>query len=295
MGGLIALCAVLGAACLVLIALRLRDDRRARRMARQAEDFSLEGGEGKPLPVATDEGPLARVQNAVSDLETRVLLSEERRREESLRCANLTADISHQLKTPLSALRLYCEMDQGPHAVAEMEQIERMERLIRALLRLEKLSADGYEFRFAERDARAVAEEAWQALAPSWPEKRVEFTGEARVRCDAAWLGEAVGNLLKNACEHTAPAGRVRVCVERADSAVFLTVEDDGGGVPPEELIRLFERFYRAADDPGGGSGLGLAIAREIVRRHHGTIQAENAARGLRVTVSLPVLNLAKT
>ena len=142
---------------------------------------------------------------------------------------------------------------------------------------------------------RAVAEEAWQALAPSWPEKRVEFTGEARVRCDAAWLGEAVGNLLKNACEHTAPAGRVRVCVERADSAVFLTVEDDGGGVPPEELIRLFERFYRAADDPGGGSGLGLAIAREIVRRHHGTIQAENAARGLRVTVSLPVLNLAKT
>ena len=293
MGGMIALTVVLLIACAILCAKLVRLQRAQRRLAERAEDFLLTGG--KTLEISTEKGSLAQLQNAIVEIQNRSLLSEERRVEENRRTSNLTAHISHQLKTPLASLKLYCEMDGGAHTEQELVQIERMERLIHALLRLEKLSADGYSFRFSEHSLSGIVSEAWQALEGSFPDKRFEITGDARVRCDATWMGEAVGNLLKNACEHTAPDGSIRVSIDKTDTAVFLSVEDDGGGVEQDELGRLFERFYRAKGNTSTGSGLGLSIAREIVRHHHGTIHAENTVNGLKIIISLPILNLAKS
>ena len=85
--------------------------------------------------------------------------------------------------------------------------------------------------------------------------------------------------------------------LERTEAAFFCTIEDDGGGVSPAELPRLFERFYRSENQKGNGVGIGLAIVKEIVIRHHGTITAENGERGLRMTISMPMLdrNLTKS
>ena len=85
--------------------------------------------------------------------------------------------------------------------------------------------------------------------------------------------------------------------LERTEAAFFCTVEDDGGGVSPGELPRLFDRFYRAEGQKSGGVGIGLAIVKEIVTRHHGTITAENGEKGLRMTISMPMLdrNLTKS
>ena len=162
MGGMIALVAALMVACVILGIKLHRTQKAQRRLAERAEEFIVTGG--KPLEVSTEEGGLAQLHNAILELENRSLLSEERRIEENRRASNLTADISHQLKTPLASLKLYCEMDAGAHVDQELQQIERMERLIHALLRLEKLSADGYSFTFSDNALLGIVSEAWQAL-----------------------------------------------------------------------------------------------------------------------------------
>ena len=247
------------------------------------------------LDVALEEDNLARLQNAISDTQQALERQRELYAQECARTSNLTADISHQLKTPLTTLRLYTELDGAPHAEACLDQIQRMETLIQALLRLERLCADGYAFTFETADAEVILREQWQSIAPMFPGKSLTVSGSAVIRCDEKWLGEAFGNLLKNACEHC--NSQIHVKLERTEAAFFCTIEDDGGGVSPAELPRLFDRFYRSENQKGNGVGIGLAIVKEIVSRHHGTITAENGEKGLRMTISMPMLdrNLTKS
>ena len=148
---------------------------------------------------------------------------------------------------------------------------------------------------FEERALKPLIEDVWAELQPLWPGKRLLISGEAALRCDEKWLGQAFMNLLKNACEHTGEHGVIVVTLQQSDRAAYCTVEDDGSGVPPQDLPHLFERFYRVQDQERQGAGLGLAIVKEIVYRHHGHITAENAKDGLRFTLSLPILNLTQS
>ena len=247
------------------------------------------------LDVALEEDNLARLQNAISDTQQSLARQRELYTQECARTSNLTADISHQLKTPLTTLRLYTELDDAPHAEESLTQIQRMETLIHALLRLERLCADGYAFTFETADAEVILREQWQSIAPMFPGKSLTVSGSAVIRCDEKWLGEAFLNLLKNACEHCDSS--IHVSLERTEAAFFCTIEDDGGGVSPAELPRLFDRFYRSENQTGNGVGIGLAIVKEIVSRHHGTITAENGEKGLRMNISMPMLdrNLTKS
>ena len=286
MGGLIAL-------CILLLALLLRQEYRLRRLAERVDSFC--SGTGEMLDVALEEDTLARLQNGIADLQQALNRQRELHAQECARTSNLTADISHQLKTPLTTLRLYTELDGAPHAEACLAQIQRMETLIQALLRLERLCADGYAFTFETADAEVILREQWQSIAPMFPGKSLTVSGSAVIRCDEKWLGEAILNLLKNACEHCDSS--IHVSLERTEAAFFCTIEDDGGGVSSAELPRLFDRFYRSENQKGNGVGIGLAIVREIISRHHGTVTAENGSNGLRMTISMPMLdrNLTKS
>ena len=289
MGGLIALSAL----CLSLLFRDLRRERRIKVMAVKIEDCL--SGNGPMLDVALEEDGLARLQNAISDTQQALSRQRELYAQECARTSNLTADISHQLKTPLTTLRLYTELDDAPHSEECLTQIQRMEDLIQALLRLERLCADGYAFSFETADAEDIIWDQWQSLHPLFPGKSLTISGSAVIRCDEKWLGEAFLNLLKNACEHCDSS--IHVHLERTEAAFFCCLEDDGGGVSPAELPRLFERFYRSENQKGNGVGIGLAIVREIITRHHGTITAENGEKGLRMTISMPMLdrNLTKS
>ena len=289
MGGLI----VLSILCLFLLIRDWRRERRIRTMAEKIEDCL--SGNAPMLDVALEEDGIARLQNAISDTQQALSRQRELYAQECARTSNLTADISHQLKTPLTTLRLYTELDDAPHAGECVTPIQRMEDLIQALLRRERLCADGYAFSFETADAEDIIWEQWQSLQPQFPGKSLSVSGSAVIRCDEKWLGEAFLNLLKNACVHCNSSIYIRL--ERTEAAFFCTVEDDGGGVSPAELPRLFERFYRSENQKGNGVGIGLAIVKEIVIRHHGTITAENGERGLRMTISMPMLdrNLTKS
>ena len=289
MGGLTALFVL----CLFLLIRDWMRERRIKKMAERIEDCL--SGNGPMLDVALEEDGLARLQNAVSDTQQALSRQRELYAQECTRTSNLTADISHQLKTPLTTLRLYTELDDAPHSEECLAQIQRMEDLIQALLRLERLCADGYAFSFETADTEEIIWDQWQSIAPMFPGKSLTVNGSAVIRCDAKWLGEAFLNLLKNACEHC--KSEIHVHLERTEAAFFCSIEDDGGGVSPAELPRLFDRFYRSENQTGNGVGIGLAIVKEIVTRHHGTITAENGEKGLRMTISMPMLdrNLTKS
>ena len=83
----------------------------------------------------------------------------------------------------------------------------------------------------------------------------------------------------------------IRVQLERTEAAFFCVIEDNGGGVAPDELPKLFQRFYRAQHQSKNGAGIGLAIVKEIIQRHHGNIIAENGKHGLKMTISMPMLD----
>lgn len=295
MGGLTILCTALGGICAVLIVERRLLRGRIVRLRRQIDRFL--SGNGEMLDVALQEDPLATLQNSIADLEQALTRAKALNAEECGRTSRLTADISHQLKTPLTTLRLYTELDAAPHMASSLEQIQRMEDLIGALLRLERLCADGYTFHFAEADIATLIWEQWELLAPLYEQKKLTVTGNARIRCDKGWLAEAYLNLLKNACEHTCPDGEIHIHLERTEVAFFCTVEDNGGGVREQELSHLFERFYRAQHQSKNGAGIGLAIVKEIIARHHGTITAENGDAGLKMSIAIPMLdhNLANS
>lgn len=285
-----------GVLLLILLAVLLRrhwEMRRLKKLSEAMEDYLT--GHGRQIPFSLKEDTVAQVENAASEMQNRIEMAEERFRGEARRTSDLTADISHQLKTPLASLRLFCEMDGSAHCSQQLSQIERMETLISSLLRLEKLCADGYGFTFSDCDLRRLIELSWDQLHPLWPDKMLEVEGEANIRCDEKWMSEAFRNLMKNACEHTPEGGRIRIRLEQSDRTCCVTLEDNGGGAAEKDLPHLFDRFYRAEGQPADGAGLGLAIVKEIIFRHHGHITAENAEEGLKFTISLPLLDLTRT
>ena len=295
MAGLIGACIVLAILCMILIIQKIYLAYRIRKLAEQVDGFN--SGTSEILDVALQEDRLAQLHNGIADLQQSLVRAKQLNSEECIRTSQLTADISHQLKTPLTTLRLYTELDNAPHMEASLEQIQRMEDLIQALLRLERLCADGYSFQFVQADTKEIILEQWQSLQTIWPGKQLIMDGEAHIRCDEKWLGEAFLNLLKNACEHTDENGMIRVQLERTEAAFFCVIEDNGGGVAPDELTKLFQRFYRAEHQRRSGSGIGLAIVKEIIHRHHGNITAENGEHGLKMSISMPMLdrNLANS
>ena len=278
---------VIAGLCIAL----LRQKRRTASL-RAALDAYLKNG--TPLPYSLREGDPALLQNEIADLIARLELEKQKSGDVERKNAAFAADVSHQLKTPLAGLRLYCELDAGQgsaNAEKELRLIEKTERLVAELLKLQKIRADSFDFTFEDTALETLTEETFAAFRPLYPQKRFELTGAAVLRCDRAWLGEALSNIVKNACEHTPEDGRIKAHILDSDESVILTLEDNGGGVPAADLPRLFERFYKAKNASPDSTGLGLAITKEILSKHHGTVTAENAGEGLLLTLCFPKID----
>ena len=219
---------------------------------------------------------------------------------------DFVANVSHELKTPLTAIRGYAETLAGelrpddPHAQFASTiraNAERMQRLVDDLLDLSRIESGGWAPSPASVDVAAVAEEA---AAPCRDEmRRRDIRFEVRVEPDTRtlWvdplaLRQALGNLVENAVRHTPAGGRVTVTARREGGSVAVAVSDTGSGIPAEHLPRVFERFYRvdaARTRAAGGTGLGLAIVKHLVEAHGGRVSAESAVgRGTAITLFFP-------
>ena len=273
---------------LVLVVSLILQRRKIRDLSRSIEDF-LETG--KKTPISTNDSALGHLQTDIYELQERMVQQQEVTHQESKANAAFLGDISHQLKTPLAGLRLYCEMDDSPHREKELTLISRMETLIQNVLILEKIRSDTYPMNFEFCDLQKLIGVVLADLRPLFPDKQLTLSGSAFLRVDAQWFTEAVGNVIKNACEHTAADGSVQITLEKSEKSVSIQVEDDGGGVPQEELNKLFRRFHRTAGALPSSAGVGLAITKAIIEKHHGIVMAENGAKGLKVTICIPVID----
>ena len=220
---------------------------------------------------------------------------------------DFVANVSHELRTPLTAIRGYVEalLDEpaeGDDTRRFLEIIDRhsarMERLVQDLLRLARLDARQETLDRAPCDIAQLYEGVVADLTPAIGERRQEVLLEVPpdlgpVPADPAKLHDVVRNLLENAVNYYPPDTRIRLAAVRRDTRVVLTVTDSGPGIPPEDLTRVFERFYRVdkARSRPGGTGLGLAIVRHLVELHGGTVSAANSAAGGAVfTIELPAV-----
>ena len=215
---------------------------------------------------------------------------------------DLVANASHELRTPIGALRATLEnvvdgVEQVDRATLDnmLGQVERLGRLVEQLLDLSKLESGAVPIARSRFRAARLVEQVVREWRPRAEERGValESAVEASLVLDAdeERMSQVLGNLVANAIRHSPAGGRVLLRATGRDGLARLEVVDEGPGIPPQEAERVFERFYRsdeARSSADGGSGLGLAIARWIVDVHGGVIRAEQAEpRGCRMVVEL--------
>lgn len=208
-------------------------------------------------------------------------------------------DAAHQLRTPLAGLQTQLDLalaEHDPKALQERLQkvsagVQRTSHLVHQLLQLARSEAD---VPMQQLDAAQLARSIAQDAAPAAIAAGVDFGFEYEpsdaplmIQGNALLLREAITNLIDNAVGYAGRGATITLRARRAGSRVCLEVEDNGPGLPPDELRKVFERFYRASDAPGG-AGLGLAIVQEIAHRHGGQARAAAAyPHGLRVEIVL--------
>ncbi len=249
--------------------------------------------------------PVGRVEDEVSNLARLLNRTFDRLEMAFNQVRRFTAEASHELKTPLALARAHGEKLLADGAVAPgrteevqnlLEELARLERIIEELLLLSRADAHAVplELRIAPvqrfvagfvQDARVLGEYHGVSIAGT-------YEGDGTAEFDPKWIRQVLLNLLTNALRAAPRGSRIGIASTIDAAGWRVAVEDEGPGVPADQLERIFERFFRIADEGDGdkGSGLGLAISRSIVALHRGRIRAElpGNGRGLRVVVELP-------
>ena len=274
---------------------------RYRRIARMASQVdAMLHGERDVSFERMREGELAVLASELDKMRSRLELANEDLLRERNALADALADVSHQIKTPLTSLSLMTSLTRGalvedgghPGEVERLRTMERLEGrvewLVSSLLKLARIDAGVVSFSRTHVDGAELVERAAEPLAVAFDLADVELVREVQVGAgfegDLAWTAEALENILKNCLEHTPAGGRVSVSCTEDALAFRLSVEDTGPGIAPEDLPHVFERFYRGgsadADGPEvdpGGVGIGLALAKSLVTAQGGSIRAGNA------------------
>ena len=204
---------------------------------------------------------------------------------------DFTANVSHELKTPLTAILGYAELldggvtggDQQKHFYQEIRRnADRLFALINDIIRLSELDQKGQEPSFDELDLYEVARECMDELTINAKQRNVDISLEGEpctVHGSKDMLKELLENLAQNAIRYNNAGGKVLISVYKADGRCLLSVEDNGIGIPASDQQRIFERFYRvdkSRSKATGGTGLGLAIVKHIVEIHDAKIELDS-------------------
>lgn len=206
----------------------------------------------------------------------------------------LMADVSHELMTPLTAMRGYIETLTMPEVQLDAptrqrymgivtDETRRLEQIIGDLLDLARLEGGGLTMRREHADTETLFDRVAARHERELTERRIQLVMNVEALAetivgDADRLEQALQNLAANALRHTPDGGEIRLDAKRTGREIVITMRDNGPGIPAEHLPLIFNRFYKAdaSRKAAGGSGLGLSIAKAIVERHGGTIEARN-------------------
>jgi signal transduction histidine kinase len=283
---------LIGVIGLVLVA------RRMRRMTTPTADLVEAAGriqEGDYSVRVTESGsPEVRsVARALNAMTAQLEATDKRRR-------SFLADVTHELRTPLSIIRGQAEgiadglyPADAAHLTPITDATQTLERLVDDLRTLALAETGNLRLNKEAVDLGVLVNDSIASFEPQAQAKGIGLKAEVQdemptVMADPVRLRSVIGNLLSNAIGHTPAGGSIRIAAQRSDQGLTVAVSDTGEGIPAELLPRIFDRFVKA---PGSsGSGLGLAIARDIVAAHGGTITAESqVGSGTSVQFTLPL------
>ena len=265
--------------------------RRRERKLKELTLYLLKLQDGAELPPfeSFEEGQLGVLQSEIYKMVN--LLDEETKKSKRQNhyLADMLSDISHQIKTPLAGITLMTDLLKDPELPEEKREefVEKIDRqtekitwLVRNLLTLAQLEADMLKLKKEIVSARELVETAIGPLNILAELKGVELKTSlpegTALTCDKAWTAEALSNVIKNCIEHvSAEAGKhVWISVTENNFAVTFTIQDDGPGIPAEELPHIFERFYTGKNSSKNSVGIGLSMARQLFLQQNGTIEA---------------------
>lgn len=237
------------------------------------------------------EGELSLLQSELTKLTVRLREQAETLKREKVALADSIADISHQVRTPLTSINLVLSLlnerelseKKRRECLRELERLmARIEWLIASLLKISRLDAGTVVFK---RDIISLEELIKKAAAPleiqmEIREQLLRVCAEGYFTGDLLWTAEALGNIIKNCTEHMGAGGTLTVKACENPMYSEITVQDTGSGIDKEDLPRLFERFYKGRNAGEQSVGIGLALARMIITGQNGTVKAENAKEG---------------
>ena len=207
----------------------------------------------------------------------------------------LLADVTHELKTPLASIKGYMEGLQDGVIPANDETFQlihheasRLQRLVQDLQELSRAEAGQMPIHPKQIDPHSLIETAVERMRPQYAEKDIALSAELpptlpTISADPDRIGQVLTNLLGNALQNTPGGGHVEISAAQAGDDLQVAVRDSGAGIAPENLERIFQRFYRVDKSrarSSGGSGIGLTVSRYLVEAHHGRIWAESAGLG---------------
>lgn len=240
---------------------------------------------------AYSEGELAILQSEIYKMTVRLREQSDNLKKDKIYLADSIADISHQIRTPLTSINLLVSLLSEPDISDEkraklthelFELLTRIDWLITSLLKISKLDAGTVQLKTETVSLKELID---KSIAPLLIP--MELKGqEIKVNCegiftgDIAWSSEALCNIIKNCTEHTEEGGRI--VISACETSLFseIIIKDNGKGIKEEDLPNIFKRFYKGENSDNKSFGIGLALARMIITEQNGTVKAENNPEG---------------
>ncbi len=265
---------------------------RRERLYRKSENIIkdyIDGNYTVHLP-QSNEGTVYQLLASVDQLATMLQAKNDTEQKTKEFLKNTISDISHQLKTPLSALMMYQEIIENepdnPETVREFSfktgtALKRIEQLIQSMLKITRIDAGSIYFEKSNYSIPNILSHAISELTTraNNEKKEIVINGDwdQMLYCDIEWTGEAVGNIVKNALDHTDAGGKITISWERTPAMIRIFITDNGHGIAQEDIHHIFKRFYRSKNTSGSqGIGLRLPLAKAIVEGQGGILSVQS-------------------
>lgn len=240
------------------------------------------------------EGELSILQNELSKMTLRLTEQADALSRDKKYLSDAMADISHQLRSPLTSMHLILSLLKKPDLSKERERallmelaqlLSHMDWLVEALLKMSKMDAGTAYLKHVSIPLPQLLKQASEPLLIPFELREQTFemhfeTGNEQFVGDLSWSVEALSNILKNCMEHTPAGGTITATCRENTIFTEIIIEDNGPGFSSQDLPHLFERFYKGENASDQSVGIGLALARMIVSQQNGTLKAENRLEG---------------
>lgn len=238
----------------------------------------------------SNEGTIYQFLSSVDQLATMLQAKNDAEQKTKEFLKNTISDISHQLKTPLSALMMYQEIIENepdnPETVKEFSlkigtALKRIEKLIQSMLKITRIDAGSITFDKSNYSISNILNHAVSELTTRADNEKKEIiiNGdlEQMLYCDIEWTSEAIGNIIKNALDHTDTGGKITISWERTPAMIRILIKDNGHGIAQEDIHHIFKRFYRSkSTSDSQGIGLGLPLAKAIIEGQGGILSVQS-------------------